>query len=171
MLSICIPVYDCDVTMLVSNLLAQIAKIDIPAEIIIIDDASEIEFRKLNKPLSKSDRVSYFQLEKNIGRAKIRNLFLSYTNFDYLLFLDCDIKVSKANFLKKYVSEIEKNQPVICGGLNYQVELPPKTHYLRWKYGIKRECLPANRRGGETTPVFHDQQFCYSGQGAYPNTV
>ncbi len=159
MLSICIPLYNCDVTELVGNLLAQIEENTVSAEIILIDDASKLEFQKLNKILSEFDSVSYVQLEKNIGRAKIRNLFLSYTNFDYLLFLDCDSQVSEAKFIENYLTQIVKEQKVVCGGRTYPVEFPPKTHYLRWKYGLERECSPANRRGEKPHQSFMTNNF------------
>ncbi|RLD66373.1 MAG: glycosyl transferase family 2 [Bacteroidetes bacterium] len=159
MLSICIPIYNCDVTELVGNLLTQIEENTVPAEIILIDDTSEVEFQKLNKMLSELDSVSYVQLEKNIGRAKIRNLFLSYTNFDYLLFLDCDSQILNAKFIENYLAQIVKEQKVVCGGRTYPVVLPPETHYLRWKYGLERECLPANRRGQKPHQSFMTNNF------------
>lgn len=128
-------------------------------EIVLIDDASEIKFRKTNEQLSKLDNVSYIQLEKNIGRSKIRNLFLSHASFDYLLFLDCDSLVYDAKFIENYLNLIEKKHPVICGGRSYSSIRPPKTHYLRWKYGLARECLPAKRRGKNPHRSFMTNNF------------
>lgn len=159
MISICIPVYNCDISKLVGNLLAQLAKNAISFEIILIDDASEVQYRKLNVQLSKSDNVSYFQLEKNIGRAKIRNLFLSYTNFNYLLFLDSDSQVNNTKCIENYLTQILKKNQVICGGRSYPGELPHKSHYLRWKFGINRECLPAKNRSKNPYRSFMTNNF------------
>lgn len=48
--------------------------------------------KKINRTL-ESKQVKYIELKKNIGRAKIRNLFIEYTTNPYLLFLDCDTKI------------------------------------------------------------------------------
>ena len=89
-LSVCIPVYNQDVTGLVYSLLEQIKSSALGqlVNIIIIDDHSEESFYSLNRVLSKE--VTYKYLDKNIGRSKIRNKFLKYSESDYLLFIDCD---------------------------------------------------------------------------------
>lgn len=159
MLSICVPVYNYDVTELVSNLLAQLKKNAVSSEIILIDDASETEFQESNKQLSKSDNVNYFQLDRNIGRAKIRNLFLSYINYDYMLFLDCDSQITDNKFIENYLTQIVKKHKVICGGRSYPLKVPSKTHYLRWKYGLVRECLPSKRREEKPHRSFMTNNF------------
>ena len=112
----------------------------------MIDDASEINYRESNKYLTKLDSVKYFQLKTNIGRSKIRNLFLKHTNSDYLLFLDCDSQIVDNEFIEKYLSAIERKPKVICGGRSYINRIPRKEIYLRWKYGLDRECLGAKSR-------------------------
>ena len=92
MLSVCIPVYNFDVTELITDIRNQINTDDLDAEIIFIDDASQEEMRQRNE-IVKSLTDHYILLEKNIGRSKIRNLFLKYSKSDYLLFLDCDGKL------------------------------------------------------------------------------
>ena len=159
MLSVCIPVYNCDVTELVRKLLAQIKKNTVQAEIVLIDDASAVEFQKINKLLAKLDCIRYVQLAENIGRAKIRNLFLSYTHFNYLLFLDCDSQISDDRFIENYLRQIEKKQKIVCGGRTYPVEIPANTHYLRWKYGLERECSLANKRGEKPYQSFMTNNF------------
>lgn len=105
-LSVCIPVYNVEVDHLVSSLHDEIKKKRIQAEIILIDDASDEIFRQKNKILLKQVRHFIF-LEKNIGRARIRNLFLQYATGDFLLFLDCDVTLPAENFLQNYV-DIQK---------------------------------------------------------------
>ncbi|MEN9742224.1 MAG: hypothetical protein RLZZ65_29, partial [Bacteroidota bacterium] len=88
-LSICIPIYQSDVRQLVYKLLEQIERIaDAQIHIVLIDDASDENFRALN--LIKHPAVQFIALPQNIGRAKIRNAFLNYTQADYLLFIDGD---------------------------------------------------------------------------------
>ena len=81
MISICIPTYNYNVTDLVEELLAQSSSLD--CEIIVIDDASSPSFVKENSSLS--DRVNFVCLEQNVGRAKIRNLFLEHVQVQHLV--------------------------------------------------------------------------------------
>lgn len=141
MLSICIPTYNFDLTKLVNSLLNQINSLSVDAEIILIDDCSQSEFREINKNIS--NKITYIQLEKNVGRAVIRNLFLNYVKYDYLLFLDCDSYVNSDDFLKNYISEIQKQESeVICGGRVYDSEKPERNKMLSWKYGREKESKP-----------------------------
>ena len=138
MISICIPVYNFKVDELVKKLYAQTQLLDVPSEIILIDDGSEKFYQEYNK--KTCNQVRYIQLEKNIGWTAIRNLFLKYVAFDYLLFLDCDSLIIRDDFLAKYVNAIkERPDGVICGGRIYDENPPARNKRLRWKYGIKRE--------------------------------
>jgi len=145
-LSICIPVYNFDVNELIDDLQNQIDSENLDAEIILIDDASIQEFMNINKNLVT--KVSQFIfLEKNIGRSKIRNLFLKYTNSEYLLFLDCDGKIINENFLKTYYNFINKQNPdVIFGGRKVSEIEPDSAFGLRWRFATERENLPVSQR-------------------------
>ncbi|KFC24413.1 glycosyltransferase family 2 protein [Chryseobacterium sp. FH1] len=145
-LSICIPVFNFDVNELIDDLQNQIDSENLDVEIILIDDASSHEFVNINKNLET--KVSQFIfLEKNIGRSKIRNLFLKYTNSEYLLFLDCDGKVINENFIKTYFDFISKQNPdVIFGGRKVSESEPDSAFGLRWKFATERENLPVSQR-------------------------
>lgn len=144
MISICIPVYNCDVTSLVNDLHTQGKLLNIPFEIILIDDASKEEFKKINERILL-DHVKYIPLKENIGRAKIRNLFLQYVQYDYLLFLDCDSAIISKAFLAQYKEAIEKRHPLVISGKSIYTNIKPERKYrLRWKYGIKKESLSKN---------------------------
>jgi len=120
MLSICIPIYNFDVTGLVVTLHQQAVRQNIAAEVVCIDDCSDEAFRAKNKDICNT-YGKYIQLEENVGRAKIRNLFLQYAIYDYLLFLDCDSVLIASNFVKKYTEAIIKsNAKVLCGGRIYE---------------------------------------------------
>ena len=84
MISVCIPVFNVDVRKLTESLMSQAS--DIPAEIILIDDGSGEEFRQVNRELQDAG-IQYHELEENIGRARIRNRFTEYANYEQLLFL------------------------------------------------------------------------------------
>lgn len=144
-LSICVPVYNFDVNELVNELRDQINK-GLEAEILLIDDASEKPFIENNRDL-RSKVGQFIFLDKNIGRSEIRNLFLKYSNSDYLLFLDCDGKVISKNFLKNYIEYIDSQNPdVIFGGRKVSDVKPDSEYGLRWKFATERENLPVEKR-------------------------
>ena len=156
MISVCIPVYNFNITALVNELVKQCEQMNIPTEIIVIDDCSE-EFKTDNQRVSKN--VKYIDLPKNIGRAKIRNRFLEYANYQYLMFLDCDSLVVREDFLSKYL-EVLKNEPnVICGGRIYPGQSPGRNKMLSWKHGIYKESLPAEVRRLNPNKSFMTNNF------------
>lgn len=146
-LSICIPVYNFDVRELVFDLKREIENEGIDAEIILIDDASKDSFKEINQSLKNTVHHFIF-LEKNIGRSRIRNHFLTFSTGEYLLFLDCDGKVVGKNFLKDYIKFIQNNPQTeaIYGGRTVSGYLPDPDHYLRWKFAVERENLPVESR-------------------------
>lgn len=146
-LSICIPVYNFDVRELVYDLKKQITRNELDAEILLIDDASDEYIKMLNNELDLYVE-SFVQLEKNVGRSQIRNLFLYYSTGDYLLFLDCDGKVIDKNFVKSYVDFITENPQtkVIYGGRVVSDEMPETDFLLRWKFAKERENLGVEAR-------------------------
>ncbi len=118
MLSICIPIFNTNCNKLVDDLNVQINKLHIAVEIVCVDDRSTDEYRRANESLLK--KCNYFLLEENIGRAKIRNKFLEFAKYDWLLFLDNDAIVSSNDFLEKYIEEINtKKALVICGQAHF----------------------------------------------------
>ncbi|MCD9856392.1 glycosyltransferase family 2 protein [Epilithonimonas sp. JDS] len=158
-LSVCIPVYNFDVNELVNDVQNQINLDQLDAEIILIDDASKEKFIDLNKDLQT--KVSQFIfLDRNIGRSKIRNLFLKYSQSEYLLFLDCDGKIIKENFLQNYFDFIEKKNPeVIFGGRKVSATKPSDEYGLRWKFATERENLPVSQRLKEPYLDFQTNNF------------
>lgn len=161
MISICIPVYNFNVEALVTKLFEQSKLLEVHSEIILIDDCSEDNFQKVNRKLK--NKAKYYQLDKNIGRAAIRNLFLKHTNFEYLLFLDCDSIVFTEDFLSNYVSALKANPDcVICGGREYEKSHPEKNKMLRWKYGIEKESKPVKVRAQNPYASFMTNNFIIS---------
>ncbi len=145
MISICIPVYNFDITSLVNELSKQANLLNTSYEIIVIDDCSDNMYKEINKKICAQE--NYIELEKNIGRSKIRNLFLKYSTYENLLFLDCDSLIISDDFIKKYIEFINNNQySVVCGGRIYDKNWPGRDKVLRWKYGILKESQPFNVR-------------------------
>lgn len=158
MLSICIPVYNFDVNELVHELHAQCLIAGIAFEIILIDDASQDIYRTKNLKLKQLTNVQFIQLHKNIGRAKIRNLFTQYCRFTYLLFMDCDSKVRDSKFISTYLANCKENQ-IICGGTIYEIQTPDKEMHLRWLVGIEREQIEAEIRKQNPHKSFMTNNF------------
>lgn len=161
MISICIPVYNLGVAELVDTLCRQSKRLEMATEIVLIDDCSQHIFKEQNKQIQSDIRS--IQLEKNIGRAAIRNLFLEHTTHEYLLFLDCDSTILHDDFLQNYIDAIEKYPDcVICGGSEYEKNPPPKNKRLRWEYGSKRECKPIEVRIQDDYNSFLTNNFIIS---------
>lgn len=162
MISILIPIHNFDVRNLINELHKQIEKENISYEILLIDDASAEEFHRINKTLNNLKNVNYTQLDKNIGRSKIRNLLAEKANYSYLLFADCDTQISHNNFVKNYLQKCI-DETVVFGGITYS-EKPPekKEEYLRWFYGIKREMITPEERVKKGNRLFMSGNFLIS---------
>lgn len=158
MISICIPIYNFNVINLVNELSNQASQLEVPSEIILIDDCSKNDFKKINENVCK--KKVYIQLEKNIGRAAIRNRFLEYANYQNLLFLDCDAIINSPNFLSNYVEELKQHpNQLICGGRIYPKTPPKQDEMLRWKYGILKESKPVEIRSQHPNKSFMTNNF------------
>jgi GT2 family glycosyltransferase len=144
MIAVCIPVYNHPIAPLAGELRRQIARLDRGLELVVIDDGSEDRFREANREACREAR--YVELTENIGRSRIRNLFLFHTQCPYLLFLDCDSLLVSRDFLKDYLEMASQSYPVVCGGRIYPAERPPREKRLRWEYGVRRESQPAETR-------------------------
>lgn len=160
LLSICIPVYNFDVRGLVSDLKKEIGGNGIDAEIILIDDASDESYKKTNQIL-QNEVENFILLEKNRGRSRIRNLFQKYAAGEYLLFLDCDGKITENNFLKNYTEFIQKapDAKIIYGGRSVLAQAPGPEYYLRWKFAVERENLPFELRLNKPYLSFQTNNF------------
>lgn len=160
LLSVCIPVYNFDVRGLVSDLKKEISVNGVDAEIILIDDASDESFKNTHQIL-QNEVKNFIFLEKNIGRSRIRNLFQKYASGKYLLFLDCDGKITEPDFLKNYTDFIQKHPEtdVMYGGRIVSASAPDDEHYLRWKFSVKRENLPLEFRLNKPYLSFQTNNF------------
>ena len=158
MISICIPIYNFNVVDLIITIINQGEKSKKPYEVICIDDGSNTEILKLNAEIKSYKTVKYLILKKNIGRSKIRNLFLENANYENLLFIDCDCSIQSENFLEKYFEQLDN--PVVYGGRKHH-DNPPKNKNkkLRWLYGIKREDQNLNYRVKNPYHCFRSNNF------------
>ena len=134
-LSILIPVYNWDCTQLIKDLHFQGLTLGIPYEIIVADDCStDKELQAKSRLVAEThENCRYFGLPHNIGRAAIRNFMADQSQYEKLLFLDCDAEVKDKQFLKKYM-EASHQASVVCGGLTHPDEIPQKGQELRYLY-------------------------------------
>ena len=158
MISICIPIYNFHVVDLIITIINQGEESKKPYEVICIDDGSNKETLKLNAEINSHNSVKYLILKKNIGRSKIRNLFLENANYENLLFIDCDCSIQSENFLEKYFEQLDN--AVVYGGRRHH-DNPPKNKNkkLRWLYGIKREDQNLNYRVKNPYHCFRSNNF------------
>jgi glycosyltransferase involved in cell wall biosynthesis len=162
MISILIPVYNCNIVSLVYDLHNQASAASVPVEIIVLDDCSSELLRDQNKDVNKLASVRFIELEKNIGRASIRNKLAGMAAYPTLLFMDCDSKVPDPEYIKKYLPYCGKDI-VVCGGRIYRPVPPDEPEMmLRWLYGIKREQLPADIRSKDPYHSFMTNNFLIS---------
>jgi cellulose synthase/poly-beta-1,6-N-acetylglucosamine synthase-like glycosyltransferase len=159
MLSICVPIYNFDVNSLVESLQKQMSNLTVPCELILIDDRSENHFREINRSICQIS--SYIELDENIGRSRIRNLFLNYASNEYLLFLDGDSLINNDLFLENYIYYLKnKKFDVLVGGREYPKNCPSTGQKLSWKYGIIKESKSFFERSKHPNRAFMTNNFC-----------
>lgn len=143
MISVCIPIYNYYAYPLVRRLVNQAKSLKIEIEVICIDDHSTGYYQNQNKSIA--DIAQFVKLDENIGRARIRNLFLKYAHGEYMLFLDCD-SIVPDNFLKIYNKILGQDAQVVVGGRVYDQTGNDQEHRLRYMYGVKVESQSAAQR-------------------------
>jgi len=159
MLSILIPIYNYKVVKLVKSLKKQCDKAKITYEILCYDDGSKPKIKIENSILSSYFGINYTELSENLGRARIRNWLSKIAAYENLLFLDCDSKIIKKNFINTYLKFID-NYELISGGRVYSKKPPrAKSKKLHWLYGVKRESKKAKFRNRNAVAYFHSNNF------------
>lgn len=144
---------------LVKKVYKQSKKLKIEFEILVFDDGSKDKFKSENKVLGSLFGVNYMELSENLGRARIRNWLLKSALYDYVLFLDCDSKVMKKDFVESYLNSLAPNT-VVNGGRIYAKTKPrAKSKLLHWAYGTKYESRPVKTRNKRPDQYFHSNNF------------
>jgi len=140
MLSILIPTYNYNVVPLVLELHKQCLECEIDFEILCQDDASKLFFEE-NKKINGLKYCRFSKNNSNVGRGKNINLLAEKAQFEWLLIMDCDTFPKENHFIQKYITQVNKNEKIVYGGIVYKKEKPEKEKLLRWIYGNKREAL------------------------------
>lgn len=89
-------------------------------EIIIINDGSLINLKRVIQRTQKFYPVTYLQLKKNCGRAAARNLGLLYAKNEIIIFLDEDI-VAPKDFLSTHLLRHEFLDKCIIVGFRHNI--------------------------------------------------
>lgn len=147
MLSILIPTYNYEVIDLVGELQKQASHEGITFEIIVVDDASPQKERvKQNEQINSFPNCKYIVQKENLGRTATRQHLATLASFEKLLFLDADVLPLNDSFIASYVPYFHSEIDVICGGITYNDQIPPKDQMLRYVYGKQREIKSAEER-------------------------
>lgn len=155
MISILIPSYHNNCSLLVKTLHEQAVLCEIPFEIIVGEDGPTPTFNLDGEfPFARIET-----LVENSGRAANRNRLAEIAQYPYLLFIDADAEIFNPQFFKNYIAYAD-DIDVICGGTTYFYEPPAEErNRLRWRYGIHREQISSIRRNQQPFDFFSAFNF------------
>ena len=158
MLSICIPIYNFDVRSLVKDLHRQALQAGEKFEILLVDDCSLHRFKKLNQQCASLGNVTLLELEKNVGRSRIRNMMAERAQYPWLIFMDCDSQCRDNQYIQNYLINTHK-ECIVCGGRLYLPDPPPDSTYLHWLFGTRREVKTHKIRSLQPNHSFMTNNF------------
>ncbi len=158
MLSVCIPVFNYDVTPLVKKLIIQAKQNTLIIEILIMDDGSTEYYKNINRPIKSHQEVNYIELKNNLGSAAIRNRLARECKYEQILFLDSDSDIAD-NFIFTYLPFISSEHFIVYGGRIHPLKLPNRDKTLRWKVGKVKEDHSASFRSKIPNKSFMSNNF------------
>lgn len=134
MLSILIPTHNYDPQLLVDRLNLYAVNLGIEYEILVLDDAS-------SAPLSLTD-CTVLRMNRNVGRARGRNILGRAARYPYLLFIDSDSLPANERYLERYLRIItECDSPLIVSGGRIYRPAADRDHSLLPAYGVRERNL------------------------------
>jgi len=145
MLSILIPIFNYNSYPLVNELHKYCLESKIHFEILCQDDASN-EFLDDNQRINSIENCNFSRNNSNLGRGTNINLLVEKAKFEWLLVMDCDTFPTQNDFIRNYIFQINNDEKVVFGGIEYQKEKPAQDKLLRWYYGNARESLSVEKR-------------------------
>lgn len=166
MISFIIPTYNAEKTIqnTINSILKQ-SETSLEYEIIVVDDGSTDNTKKLIQELESNEKIKYYSKE-NSGVADTRNFGVQKSNGEYIIFVDSDDYVSQ-NLLKDIEPYIKQNIDLIKWNPlfvdeNKEILSTPKSAYFDivtgeegfnllfgkdnlidclWNYAIKKEIM------------------------------
>ena len=145
MLSILIPIFNYNSYPLVNELYKYCLESEIHFEILCQDDTSN-EFLDENQKINSIENCNFSGNNLNLGRGTNINLLAEKAKFEWLLIMDCDTFPMQNDFIRNYIFQINNDEKVVFGGIEYQKEKPEQDKLLRWFYGNARESLSVEKR-------------------------
>lgn len=139
MLSILIPTYNYNAFPLAQELEKQVLALNIPFELICMDDGSSSPLNKENQKINLLTNCKFVEGKTNLGTLACRKSLATQAKYSWLLFLDADVMPKKDNFLDEYLKTVSQNPDVTFGGIAYVDSNTESSKTLRWTYGINRE--------------------------------
>lgn len=139
-MSICIPVYNTCSSDLLDDLKVQLNDLNEVIEVIVGDDCSSNKTTN-TKEKCKTHHFKFFENSRNTGSIATRLILAKESKYDWILFLDADMRLPENDFVQKYLEAIpKKTNHLIFGGYSYNTE---KINNLRQYYGKAREEVDA----------------------------
>jgi hypothetical protein len=145
MLSILIPIFNYNSYPLVNELHKYCLESKLHFEILCQDDASN-EFLDENQKINTLENCNFSGNNLNLGRGTNINLLAEKAKFEWLLIMDCDTFPTQNDFIQNYIFQINNDEKVVFGGIEYHKEKPEQGKLLRWYYGNARESLSVEKR-------------------------
>lgn len=159
MISVLIPVYNYSILNLVKEIHSQLIKSGVSFEILCLEDGSDQQYIQKNKEISTLKNTFHIISETNIGRPRARQLLCTKAKYNWLLFLDADVKPKTPSYISTYLNFTNQNYEAIFGGFAYTTEKPEDTHILRWAYGKNKEETPSSIRNRNPYKVIISANF------------
>lgn len=107
-------------------------------EILVSDDASDDpEALRQNDKINEIERCKLLLRQENKGRAANRNYLAEKAQYEWLLFLDCNVKIPTERFLLDYLES--DHADVVNGGIVAEYDKTLSLHNLRYMYEKKIE--------------------------------
>lgn len=132
MLSILLPVYNCNCVALVTELQRQCTECGTDFEIIVADDCSSVaSYIEHNLRIERLDGVRYITRKQNVGRSAIRNFLISQAQGEWLLFIDGDLTLDNSHFIRRY---LQAKSNVVVGGIRIGGDPNRWKNNLRYHY-------------------------------------
>lgn len=146
MLSILVPIYNCNIERLVDEIHQQAINCSIDFEIICFDDNSKLFLDENKAALAKLSNTYLITSKSNLGRAAARRRLCNASKYNWLLFLDADVLPKHNTLLQNYIDSISSGYDAFFGGFAYSEKIPNHKNRLRWIYGKKYEEVKASVR-------------------------
>ena len=140
MLSILLPVYNCNCVALVTELQHQCVECGTEFEIIVADDGSSVaSYIEHNLRIERLDGVRYITRKQNVGRSAIRNFLVSQSKGERILFIDGDLSLDNPSFISNY---LQTKGDIVVGGITIGGSSDQWKGNLRYHY--ERQCETLN---------------------------